>query len=163
MISQEKNETVSNILSDAAQKSYEKIKALILRIFTLLKRQKNQKNLKEEFYDSYIDFARKLDSEGHHEESYSYMIIYGMYYRIMDCSNSLIEHESFFLDLFNAFDDLLNVKLNDPERYEEKYLEFEYYRAKMQEYYYRNLAVPSPYFNKETLNEITAHLSGGLK
>ena len=29
MISQEKNETVSNILSDAAQKSYEKIKALI--------------------------------------------------------------------------------------------------------------------------------------
>ena len=62
MISQEKNETVSNILSDAAQKSYEKIKALILRIFTLLKRQKNQKNLKEEFYDSYIDFARKLDN-----------------------------------------------------------------------------------------------------
>lgn len=160
MISQEKNETVSNILSDAAQKSYEKIKALILRIFTLLKRQKNQKNLKEEFYDSYIDFARKLKSEGYDNECYNYMAICEMYYHLMDRPDELISHEKFFNDLFNAFDDLLSSRISKSVAYDEKYDEFLLYTTKMQEYYYKNLAVPSMSYDEEVCNKIICRLSG---
>ena len=151
------------ILSEAAQEAYTKIKALIIRIFSLLKKQGKEQDLKEQFYDSYIDFARKLDEEGHYEESYSYMAICSMYYQLMDKPNLLITHESFFMDLFRAFDDLLYTKMNDPDVYNKKYLEFEGYSLKMQEYFYSNLAVPSPYFNEKTLNKITSNLSGDLK
>lgn len=75
------------ILSEAAQEAYTKIKALIIRIFSLLKKQGKEQDLKEQFYDSYIDFARKLDEEGHYEESYSYMAICSMYYQLMDKPN----------------------------------------------------------------------------
>ena len=160
MISQEKNETVSNILSDAAQKSYEKIKALILRIFTLLKRQKNQKNLKEEFYDSYIDFARKLKSEGYDNECYNYMAICEMYYHLMDRPDELISYEKFFNDLFNAFDGLLSSTISKSVDYDEKYDEFLLYTTKMQEYYYKNLAVPSRSYDEECCNKIICGLSG---
>lgn len=151
------------ILSEAAQEAYTKIKALIIRIFSLLKKQGKEQDLKEQFYDSYIDFARKLDEEGHYEESYSYMAICSMYYQLMDKPNLLITHESFFMDLFRAFDDLLYTKMNNPDVYNKKYLEFEGYSLKMQEYFYSNLAVPSPHFNEKTLNKITSNLSGDLK
>lgn len=151
------------ILSEAAQEAYTKIKALIIRIFSLLKKQGKEQDLREQFYDSYIDFARKLDEEGHYEESYSYMAICSMYYQLMDKPNLLITHESFFMDLFRAFDDLLYTKMNNPDVYNKKYLEFEGYSLKMQEYFYSNLAVPSPHFNEKTLNKITSNLSGDLK
>lgn len=151
------------ILSEAAQEAYTKIKALIIRIFSLLKKQGKEQDLKEQFYDSYIDFARKLDEEGHYEESYSYMAICSMYYQLMDKPNLLITHESFFMDLFRAFDDLLYTKMNNPDVYNKKYLEFEGYSLKMQEYFYSNLAVPNPHFNEKTLNKITSNLSGDLK
>lgn len=83
MIYENKEIEIPYILSDAAREAYEKIKALILRIFSLIKKQEKEKDLKEQFYDSYIDFARKLDQEGHYEESYSYMAICAMYYRLM--------------------------------------------------------------------------------
>lgn len=161
MISQEKIETVPYILSDAAQKAYDKIKALILRIFTLLKRQKNQKNLKEEFYGSYMDFARKLKTEGYDNECYNYMAICEMYYHLMDMPEKLISHEKFFNDLFNAFDDLLSSRIcKSVDDYDEKYEEFLLYATKMQEYYYKNLAVPSRSYDEECCNEIISRLSG---
>ena len=163
MIYENKEIKIPYILSEAAQEAYRKIKALILKIFSLLKKQEKEKDLKEEFYDSYVDFARKLDEEGYYEESYSYMAICAMYYQLMDRPNLLITHESFFMDLFKAFDDLLYTKMNNPDVYDEKYIEFEDYSMKMQEYFYSNLAVPSPHFNKETLNKITSYLSGDLK
>ena len=67
------------------------------------------------------------------------------------------------MDLFRAFDDLLYTKMNNPDVYNKKYLEFEGYSLKMQEYFYSNLAVPSPHFNEKTLNKITSNLSGDLK
>lgn len=158
-----KDVNVSYKLSEAAREAYNKIKALILRIFSLLKKKKKEKDLKEQFYDSYIDFARKLDQEGHYEESYSYMAICAMYYQLIDRSEVLMEHESFFMDLFNAFDDLLSTKINSPGVYGEKYIEFEDYSMKMQEYFYSNLAIPSPNFNEKTLNKITSYLSGDLR
>ena len=162
MINKTNKETVPNILSDAAQKAYEKIKALILKIFSQLKKNKEEKNLKEQFYDSYIDFARKLDIEGYKRESVSYMSICEMYYRLMDRPNELIAHENFFMDLFKSFEDILLIKINEPEEYEVKFDDFLVYRRKIQEYYYRNLAISSPHYNEKTLNEITKHLSGGL-
>lgn len=163
MLYENKEINIPYILSEAAQEAYRKIKALILKIFSLLKKQEKEKDLKEQFYDSYIDFARKLDQEGYYEESYSYMAICSMYYRLMDRPEVLMAHEGFFMDLFKAFDDLLYTKMNNPDGYDEKYIEFEDYSMKMQEYYYGNLAVPSPHFNKETLNKITSNLSGDLK
>lgn len=160
MIYENKEIEIPYILSDAAREAYEKIKALILRIFSLIKKQEKEKDLKEQFYDSYIDFARKLDLEGHYEESYSYMAICAMYYRLMYRPEVLVSHESFFMDLFKAFDELLYTKMNDPDVYNEKYIEFEDYSMKMQEYYYSNLAIPSPYYNEQALNKITSNLSG---
>lgn len=162
MISEAKNNTVPYILSDAAQKAYDKIKTLILRIFALIKRQKNHKNLKEEFYDSYIDFARKLKSEGYDTECYSYMAICEMYYQLMDKPDELISHENFFNDLFNSFDNLLSSKITKSADYDERYAEFLLYTTKMQEYFYKNLAVPSPYYDEEVCNEIISRLSGDL-
>ena len=65
-------------LSNTVQKAYEKIKNLINKIFSVIKKHSEEKNLKEEFYDSYIDFARKLDNEWFINESNSYMAICDM-------------------------------------------------------------------------------------
>ena len=162
MLNETNQPTVTHILSDAAQKAYEKIKALILKIFSLLKHQKGEKDLKDHFYDSYIDFARKLDMEGYKRESVSYMAICEMYYRLMDRPDELIAHESFFMDLFKSFEDILWIRINEPDEYDEKFDDFLVYRGKMQEYYYRNLAVPSSHYDEKTLNEITSYLSGDL-
>lgn len=154
--------TVPYILSNSAQKAYEKIKALILKIFLLLKKEKKQESLKEEFYDSYIDFAKKLDKDGHHKESNNYIAICDMYYDLMDRPDALIAHENFFNDLFDAFDELLNIKINDDKRYDEEYEKFISYRGAMQEYYYTTLAIPSKNYNKKTCKEIIGHLAGGI-
>jgi hypothetical protein len=159
MIYENKEKTIPYILSEAAQDAYAKIKALILRIFSLLKKQEKEKDLKEQFYDSYIDFARKLDQEGYKNESTSYMAICAMYYRLMDRPDELMAHESFFMDLFNAFDEILFVRINNPEEYEEKYEEFLKFRGKMQDYYYTEVAIPSPNYDKDVCKEIISHLA----
>ena len=143
------------------EKSYEKNKNLVLRIFSLIK-EDEQNNLKEEFYDSYIDFSRKLDDEGYYDESNSYMSICEMYYRLIDRPEVLVAHESFFMDLFKAFEEFLYVKINNPEEFQEKCEEFLFYKGKMQEYYYTKVAIPSPHYDEDVLNEITRHLIGGL-
>ena len=148
------------ILSETTQIAYSKFKALIQKIFSLLKRNKKEKNIKEEFYDSYMDFARKLDEEGFKNESYDYMAICAMYYDLMDRPAELINHEGFFNDLFKAFDELLSVKINNPNEYDSKYDEFLLYCGKMQQYYYTHIAIPSEYYDRDVLNEITNHLLG---
>ena len=92
MINEVDQMTIPIILSNASQKAYEKFKKLVLRIFSLLKKNQCKNNLKEEFYDSYIDFARKLDAEGYHEESNLYMSICEMYYRLIDRPDELIDY-----------------------------------------------------------------------
>lgn len=152
--------TVTCSLSVSCQNAYEKIKALIVKIFSLFKSDNSGKDLKEEFYESYIDFARKLDKEGHRRESNSYMMICRMYLDLMDRPKEFIEHESFFIDLFKAFDELLSAKINRPDEYDEEYERYLLYKGKMEEYYYSNLAVPSPYFDEDGLNRLTGCLVG---
>ncbi len=123
MINETERATVTNILSDTAQKAYEKIKALILKIFSLFKKNKEEQNLKEQFYDSYIDFARKLDYDGHKSESNIYMSICEMYYQLIDRPEDLIKHEKFFKDLFNAFDELLYTKIHNTKRNDHFFLQ----------------------------------------
>lgn len=160
MIYENKEITIPYILSEAAQEAYRKIKVLILKIFSLLKKQEKEKDLKEQFYDSYVDFARKLDEEGYKNESTSYMAICAMYYRLMDRPDELVNHESFFMDLFNAFDEILFIRINKPDEYDEKYGEFLKYRGKMQDYYYGEVAIPSPKYDSEVCREIISHLAG---
>ncbi len=162
MISEYKQQSIPLILSNAAQKAYDKIKALILKIFSIIKKENNNKNLKEEFYESYMSFARKLKEEGHDEECYNYMSICEMYYDLMDRPDELIAHERFFMDLFEAFDELLFVKINQSETYGEKYNEFILYSTKMQQYYYTKVAIPSPHYNEKVCRDIIGHLSGDL-
>ena len=157
MLNQVEKQPVTEVLSDDAQTAYRKIKALIMRIFALLKRQEKEENLKEEFYDSYIEFSRKLKSEGYDKECYNFMAICEMYYDLMDNPDELINQESFFKDLFNAFDELLSVRIN----YDEKYNEFLMYTTKMQEHYYLNFAVPSPYYDEDVCNDIISKLASG--
>lgn len=155
--------TIPYVLSNSAQEAYDKIKALIIRIFSLLKKKIKGKNLKDEFFNSYIDFARKLDEEGLNKESYSYMAICEMYYDLLDRPNVLIAHERFFIDLFNAFDELLFIKKTNPDEYWEKYNEFIKYRGKMQQYYYTRVAINIEFFDEEVLKTISGHLTVGLK
>lgn len=147
-------------LSETAKIAYKKFKALIQKIFSLLRNKKKEKNIKEQFHNSYIDFARKLDADGFKEESYDYVDICAMYYDLMDRPDELIRHENFFNDLFNAFDDLLSTKMNTPDKYESKYNEFLIYSGKMQQYYYTQVAIPSEYYDEKVLSEITNHLLG---
>lgn len=163
MITEINQQPMPYILSKATKRAYEKIKSLIMRIFSLIKQKVKQKNLKKEFYDSYIDFARKLDEEGLCEESSSYMDICAMYYDLMDRPNELIIHESFFNDLFIAFDELLYVRINKPVEYSTKSEEFLMYSGKMQEYYYTEVAIPSPHYSEKTCKEIIGNLAGDLK
>ena len=63
----------------------------------------------------------------------------------MDRPEVLMSHESFFMDLFNAFDEILVIRMNNPEEYDDKYNEFLKYRGEMQDYYYyTEVAIPSP-------------------
>ena len=149
-------------LSNTVQKAYEKIKALISKIFSVIKKHTEGKNLKEEFYDSYIDFAKKLDKEGFNNESNSYMDICDMYYNLMDRPDVLIYHESFFNDFFNEFDKVLYARINNPEDYERIYNEFLMYSGEMQEYYYTEVAIPSPFYDEKTTKEIIGKLAGDL-
>ena len=162
MISEVNQSNISYILSNAAQKAYDKIRALILKIFSIIKTQKSEKNLKEEFYNSYIDFARKLDEEGYRQESTSYMAICAMYEDLMDRPDELMAHECFFMDLFKAFDEVLFIRINKPEDYNEKYEEFIGYWIAMQQYYYTEVAITSQDYNKETCKRIMSELMGDL-
>ena len=54
MIHEVHQQQIPSILSNATQIAYEKVKSLIVK----------QKNIKEEFYQSYMGFARKLKDEG---------------------------------------------------------------------------------------------------
>lgn len=162
MINEVDQMTIPIILSNASQKAYEKFKKLVLRIFSLLKKNQCNNNIKEEFYNSYIDFARKLDAEGYHEESNLYMSICEMYYRLIDRPDELIDYESFFTDLFDAFDDLLYVKIHEPSDYDEKFEEFIRYSGEMQDFYYLHLAQPSNQYDEDTLYKIIHNLAGDL-
>jgi hypothetical protein len=42
-------------LSETAKIAYKKFKALIQKIFSLLRNKKKEKNIKEQFHNSYID------------------------------------------------------------------------------------------------------------
>lgn len=159
MIGEAKQITVPMILSDVAQKAYDEFKSLVLKIFSLLKRNAPENDLKEKFYDSYIDFARKLDDEGHFNESNLFMSTCEMYYRLIDRPDELIEFESFFTDLFNAFDCLLQAKINGISEYCERYGEFLIYFGEMQDYYFSQVGMPSENYNEDALNEIMGHLS----
>jgi hypothetical protein len=163
MITEVEQQPIPYILSDVAQTAYEKIKALIRKIFSLLKGENEEENLKEKFYDSYIDFARKLDEEGFNEESNSYMDICAMYCDLIDRPDELSNHEDFFMDLFNAFDELMYVRINKPEEYVEKNKEFLMYSSMMQEYYYTEVAIPSPNYNEKACKKIIGNLAGGLE
>lgn len=82
-----------------------------------------------------------------------------MYHDLIDRPEELIAHESFFTDLFNAFDELLYIRIHDPEEYSAKSEEFLMYSGKMQEYYYTEVAIPSPYYAEDVCKEIIGHLA----
>ena len=162
MIHEINHQQIPYCLSNALQEAYLKIKALINRIFSALKKHTEEKNLKEEFYHSFVEFARKLDDEGFYYESNSYMDICAMYYDLMDRPEVLIEHKSFFMDLFNAFDKLLYAKINNPDDYERISHEFLMYSGEMQGYYYTEVAIPSPYYDEEFCKKMIGKFAGGL-
>ena len=149
----------SIMFSDGVQKAYDKNKDMIIKIFSLIKSKTKENNLKEEFYESYIDFSIKLDEIGFNDESDCYMDICAMYYNMIDRPDELISHKEFFMDLFNPFDELMYVKINKPEDYFEIYEKFLIYSSKMQEYYYTEVAIPSPYYNEETCKTIIGNLA----
>ena len=163
MIQEINQQPIPYCLSNTIQKAYLKIKALINKIYSLIKKHGEEKNLKKEFYESYIDFAIKLEEEGLYYESNAYMDICAMYHGLMDRPEVLIEHKSFFTDLFDEFDKLLYARINNPDDYEHIFHEFLLYSSEMQEYYYTEVAIPSPDYDEEFCKEMIGKLAGGLK
>lgn len=88
------------------------------------------------------------------------MSICEMYYHLIDRPNELVAHEEFFKDLFDAFDELLQNKL-DNNGYDEKRNNFFAYYGQMRHYYYTKIARPSKYYDEDVLNQISDHLSSG--
>ena len=146
------------ILNENIQESYRKFKAFMMEIYFQVKCRGINNEMKRDFYNSYLDFACQLDSEGFKDESYDFMAVCAMYYDLMDRSEDLINHESFFKDLFKAFGNLLTAKTDPHTDYESQYDEFIMYSSKIQQYYYTQVAIPSEYYDKDTLKEITASL-----
>ena len=152
------SDDMSQIVSFKAQKNYKKLKDLILKIFSLIKEQKDTGEIKEEFYHAYITFARRLKEEGYEKECYAYMSLCEMYYRLIDRPNELIAHEEFFTNLFEEFDALLYIKINKAEEFDEMYNEYSANFRKARRYYYTKVAVPSPQYDKDALKKIANNL-----
>ena len=95
---------------------------------------------------------------GHDEECYLFMSICEMYYMLIDRTNELIAHEEFFTELFEAFDELLLMKINDSDKYNEKLIDFNMDFRKNRRYYYTEVAKPSKHYEESVLEEISSHL-----
>ena len=145
------------------KEAYLEMKALTDKTFSAFKRHAEDENLKEEFYHSYVGFAIKLEEEGLYHESNMYMDICTMFHGLMDRPEVLIEHESFFRDLFKAFEKFLHAVIINRKDYERIFHEFLMYSGEMEEYYYTEVAIPSPYYDEETCKKIIGLLAGGLK
>ncbi len=85
-----------------------------------------------------------------------------MYADLMDRPDEIIAHESFFMDFFNAFEDLLFAKLVKSDEYEIKSKQFLIYWGNMHDYYYGQVTIPSEFYDKEVIKEITSKLAGGF-
>ena len=68
----------------------------------MIKYRNDVGDLKEEFWQSYTGFARKLKEVGYENECYAYMDICVMYYHLMDCPDELLAHKEFFADLYES-------------------------------------------------------------
>lgn len=163
MIPESNNHPLVSCLSNEVLKAYIDNKELINKISKVIKEHTEEKNLHGVFYHSYVCFAIKLEEEGLYYESNAYMDICAMYYDLMDRPDVLIKHESFFRDPFNAFDELLYARINNLEDYERISHEFLMYSSYMQEYYYTEVAIPSPDYDEEFCKEMIGKLAGGLK
>lgn len=58
MLNKINNQPITFELSDAAQKAYAKIKALILRIFAIIKNHKKEKTLKKNFMSPTLNLLK---------------------------------------------------------------------------------------------------------
>ena len=124
----------------------------------MIKSKNDIKNLKEEFWHSYVRFARKLKEEGFENECHVYMAICRMYHHLMDRPKELIAHREFFSQLYDSFDDILYIRINNPEAYDEKYDEYMGEFIKHHNYFYSKVAKPSHHYDEKVLHEIESNL-----
>lgn len=151
----------SILLGKTVSEAYEKLKALIKRIISVIKGHE-ELNIEKEFEKSYTKFTKMLIEKNHHDEANFFMAICVMYQHLFDRPEELINHEDFFNDLFIAFDELLFTKLNKPDDYKAKYREFISYWGAMIAYFGANVAIPSEYYDEETLAQIVTCLHRGV-
>ena len=158
MINNVNTPNIPQIFSDKVQELYRKFKAFVMKVYSLIKNRNNIDELKKKFWQSYIGFARKLKDEGYENECYAYMDICVMYYHLMDRPDELIAHREFFTKLYDTFEELLYTRINNPDEYEKKYEEYEINFRKPRNYFYAEVAKPSPHYNKEVLHKIESNL-----
>ena len=153
MINEQLSPVNLEFLTDKARKLYEQVKALVMRIYSLIKKE-DIEEIKNNFSISYLDFARQLKREGYDDQCYQYMEICRMYYCLMDRPDELIAHKDFFTKLFNDFDELLYTRGNCPQEYEDKLAEYQNNFRKVRRYYYTEVYIPSLHYNEEVLGKI---------
>ena len=153
MINEQLSPVNLEFLTDKARKLYEQVKALVMRIYSLIKKE-DIEDIKNNFCISYLDFARQLKREGYDDQCYQYMAICEMYFGLMDRPDELIAHKDFFTKLFNAFDELFYIRVNCPQEYEEKLAEYEDNFMEVHKYYYTEVYIPSHHYDEEVLGKI---------
>lgn len=141
------------ILSDDIWQMYGKFNDFVDKIYLEID-YTNIEELRDDFSQFYIDFARRLKHEGLDKEYNDYMNICVMYEHLMARPDELIAHKDFFNNLYVSFEDLINTRINTFEEYEKKYREFKNSLSKSSFYFYTKVAIPSPYYDEEVLGKI---------
>ena len=149
---------IPQILSDKAHELYRKFKTFLMKVYSMIKYRNDVGDLKEEFWQSYTGFARKLKEVGYENECYAYMDICVMYYHLMDCPDELLAHKEFFADLYESFEDLLYTRINNPQDYEKKYDEYCISFRKPRNYFYTEVAILSHHYDGDVLYKIESNL-----
>ena len=157
MINKENTPNIPQILSEKARELYRKFKAFVMKIYSIIKFRNNEE-LKQEFSQSYLNFASRLKQEGLDKECNDYMNICVMYEHLMDRPDELIAHKDFFNNLYGSFENLLTTRINNPDEYEKKYEEFKISFGESRSYFYTQVARPSPHYDEEVLGKIQCGL-----
>ena len=140
MINKENN--IFDTLSDEAIKPYKKVKTMINKIYGTVEKKVNIDELKTEFRKSYKTYARELEKKGYKDESTYMMVVCGKYILLTDEPEILLANKQFFKDLFDRIDELICIKTNNPEIYEEEFHKFRRFYINQADYFTTELYTP---------------------
>ena len=157
-----KQYTIFDTLSEDLIKIYEKVKALINKIYNIIKTNKNSDNIKKDFRKSYMTYSHELKKRGYKNEAKYIIVICGEYLYLMEKPDLLLAKKQYFKELFDKIDDLICIKTNKPEIYHEEYVKFRRFYIEQSGYLAKELYTPDNPLDEETCYKILSPFSKWL-